>query len=160
MSYLGIDPGGSGALVLLDERMKWVGSVRLKATERDVETWLRAHRDDIAHAVLERVASFPGQGVSSTFKFGQSYGFCRGLLVAFRIPFEAVPPGSWMRSMGLIAPKGTPKVDRKRRLKARAQELWPDAPITNAEADAALIAEFCRRKFFNPNEAAPPGRLF
>ena len=144
-TYLGIDPGGSGALVLLGKAGKWIAHKRLCETERDVAVWLAAHRDSIAFAFIERVAGFKGQAAGGAFKFGRSYGFCRGLLVANRIAFESIPPGNWMKKLGMIAPTGTPKVERKRRLKARAQELWPLVKITNAEADAGLIAEVCRR---------------
>jgi Holliday junction resolvasome RuvABC endonuclease subunit len=81
----------------------------------------------------------PRQGVSSTFKFGTSYGFLRGVLVALEVPFEAVTPAKWQRSMSCLT-KGDKNVT-----KARAQELFPEVKVTHAIADALLIAEYGRR---------------
>lgn len=145
--FFGVDPGKSGAIAALDASGNCVGSVRLCETPHDIWSWLRdkSSHCDKSFAVLERVSARPGQGVSSTFKFGTSYGMAKGLLVAAGIPHEEKTPSVWMRHMGLTSPKGTSKTDHKRKLKQRAQELWPDVKVTNKEADALLIAEFARR---------------
>lgn len=145
----GIDPGKSGAIAAI--AFCWNETISLNNTEHDISEWLDDHvqknRDD-CFAYLERVSAMPKQGVSSTFKFGQSFGFVRGLLVAHRVPFEMVDAGKWQREFGLRFPKklGLSKTQKKNRHKAKAQELWPKLKITHANADALLLAEYGRRK--------------
>jgi len=93
-----------------------------------------------AFALLERVHAMPKQGVSSTFKFGRSYGGLRMALAAARIPFDEATPGTWQRALGCLS--GGDKNVTKR----RAQELFPALRVTHAIADALLLAEFCRRR--------------
>ena len=138
MAVLGIDPGKSGALALVDN----VGAkytFKLSNTERDVWDCLKEWKPYIECAYLERVSAMPRQGVSSTFKFGTSYGFLRGVLVALEVPFEAVTPAKWQRAMSCLT-KGDKNVT-----KSRAQELFPEVKVTHAIADALLIAEYGRR---------------
>ena len=139
MIFLGIDPGKSGALALVDGGGGVVDYVKLNETAHDVSDWLRAHAGTITAAQIERVHAMPRQGVSSSFKFGESFGFCLGLLVCHRIPFEHVTPAKWQRALGCRTGGD------KRISKARAQELWPSIKITHAIADALLIAEHTRR---------------
>jgi crossover junction endodeoxyribonuclease RuvC len=140
-TYLGVDPGASGALALVDEHGGHVATCRLSETLADVAAWLEHRRGlhGIAFATLERVGAFPGQGVSSMFKFGQSAGFLEGLLVALRIPYALVGPSVWQTKMNCRT-GGDKNVS-----KAAAQRLWPHVAITHATADALLIAEYTRR---------------
>lgn len=137
MSYLGIDPGVSGGLALVSNGA--AEAVKMPATEADCLQWLEERRAKVTHALIEKVHSRPGQGVSSTFKFGKNYGLLRGLLVALRIPFEEVAPGKWQRALGCLS-GGDKNVT-----KAKAQQLFPALRVTHATADALLIAEHCRR---------------
>lgn len=147
--YLGIDPGINGGLVALGELsttgVPVISVEPMPATERDVWDWFAQWRDAIA--IIERVHSFPGQGVASTFTFGKGYGGLRMALVGCGIPFEEVSPGVWLR--GLSIPKRKPietNTQWKNRLKALAQQIFPSVKVTLATADALLIAEYCRRK--------------
>ena len=88
--FMGIDPGYSGAISLVDHDGAIIETIRLKETEHDISTFVSGYAADVEMAVLEKVNAMPRQGVSSTFKFGTSYGFCRGLLVCNRVRFEAV----------------------------------------------------------------------
>lgn len=141
--FIGVDPGKSGAIVALPEGSDKAIRIRLEATEADVAEFVRHHfgATNAAKAVLEKVGAMPKQGVSSTFKFGQSYGFCRGLLIANRIAFNDVTPTKWQTAMQCRT-KGNKNVT-----KAKAQQLFPnlDWRITHKEADALLLAEYCRR---------------
>ncbi|QDV86961.1 hypothetical protein [Planctomycetes bacterium TBK1r] len=140
MIYLGVDPGASGAIVAIDGNE--IMHARNDWTERDVSDWLSAFeplKDDYCFAILEQVSAMPKQGVSSTFKFGRSYGFLRGLLIAHRIPFETVTPAKWQQVMRCRS-KGDKNVT-----KARAQELFPTHKWTHRTADAVLLAEYGRR---------------
>ena len=138
--YLGIDPGKSGALGLVSHAGEVVSLIKLSETMHDVWLWLQEHQDSVSFALLEKVHSMPGQGVASSFKFGESFGFCKGMLVASSVRFELVTPQVWQKGMGCMS-KGNKNVT-----KSRAQSLFPGTKITHAIADALLLAEFARRK--------------
>ena len=138
--FMGIDPGYSGAVAVVDYKGRIVDSVRLSETEHDVSEFIAEYASDETFAILEKVNAMPRQGVSSTFKFGTSYGFCRALLVCHRIRFETTPPGVWQKTMGCLS-KGDKNVT-----KAAAQRLFPEEKVVHATADAMLIAEYARRK--------------
>jgi Holliday junction resolvasome RuvABC endonuclease subunit len=142
MNYLGIDPGKSGALAIVDSDGKHVDHIKLIETLDDVWSWLVEHHfagNGISFAVLEKVHAMPRQGVSSTFKFGQSFGACEALLTAAGVRHELVTPAKWQQAMGCRT-KGDKNVSKR-----RAQQLWPKVKITHANADALLIAEYARR---------------
>ena len=142
MIYIGIDPGASGAIAVLRDDSSDVQFIKNDVTERDSYEWLcdNGLADGYGTtAIIERVAAFPGQGASSTFKFGKSYGFLRGLLIACCIPFSEVSPVKWQTAMQCRS-GGDKNVT-----KARAQQLFPNVKITHANADAILLAEFARR---------------
>jgi len=141
MNVIGIDPGKSGGIAVVDDCAGAV-AFKLDTTERDVWDTLLECRDNLNASVafIEKVNAFPKQGVSSTFKFGKSYGMLIGMLVALKVRFEYVPPGVWQRNLSCLS-KGDKNVT-----KAKAQELFPSLKITHAIADALLIAEYGRRK--------------
>jgi len=138
--YMGVDPGMSGAIAILCSDGNVVRLIRLDSTEHDVAISVGSLAPYIRMAYLEKVHSMPRQGVASTFKFGTSYGFCRGVLVSHAIPFVEVTPAKWQQAMGCRT-KGDKNVS-----KAAAQRLWPAEKITHRTADALLIAEHCRRR--------------
>lgn len=137
--YLGIDPGKGGALALVDAAGHPVSVCLLEETQHDVWAWLAEYRDDVAFAMLEKVHAMPRQGVSSTFKFGESFGFCQGMLVAARIRFELVTPQRWQKVMSCRS-GGDKNVTKE-----RAQGLFPSFKVVHANADALLLAEYSRR---------------
>lgn len=151
---LGIDPGVSGALTILTLHGQYKGSIKLNETHRDVWDWLDEYRRLVAFAVLEKVGPMPRQGVSSTFKFGMSYGGLIMLLVAAEIPHEYATPAKWQKRLGCMS-KGDKNVT-----KIRAQQLWPGdrgpKRITHAIADSMLIAEYARRRWHDDHEHPPP----
>jgi crossover junction endodeoxyribonuclease RuvC len=135
---LGIDPGVSGGFAVLSEDLSTANVVAFShVTPSDIITLLEPAGIHKAH--LESVGAFPGQGVSSTFKFGMNYGWWQGVLVALGTPFDRVAPQKWQTAMRCLT-KGDKNVS-----KARAQELFPALKITHATADALLIAEYGRR---------------
>jgi Holliday junction resolvasome RuvABC endonuclease subunit len=138
-SWIGIDPGASGAIAIIHEsgRVNWIKN---DSTEHELAAWVR----DVAEgfdcfAIIEQVNAMPKQGVSSTFKFGKSFGFLIGILTALQVPYESYRPQVWQKHMRCLT-KGDKNVS-----KAAAQRLWPSTKITHANADALLIAEFCRQ---------------
>jgi len=137
-NYLGVDVGAEGAMAVLDPLGAVVSVQRLdNATQHDVWTWLSGQR--VRFAAIEKVSAMPKQGVASTFKFGTSFGFCQGMLVAAGIRFEFVTPQKWQKALDCRT-GGDKNIS-----KARAQALFPGIKVIHANADALLIAEFARR---------------
>ena len=138
--FIGIDPGQSGGIAI--NSFGFVEAHKMPETESDARDLLC---ENLALAektlcFIEAVHSMPKQGVASSFKFGRSYGFLRGLLIGLKIPFEEITPQTWQKEMGCRT-KGDKNVT-----KAKAQQLWPNLKITHATADALLIAECARRR--------------
>lgn len=149
---IGIDPGATGALVLLPKNqghpVEWMlmptvkvgGATRVNASA--LSAWLADRciqtRGEL-HAYVEQVAARPGQGVSSMFNFGHSVGTLMGVLGAMGIPCTLVAPQSWKKRAGLIGKD-------KDAARSRAIQLWPQWRELDAKgkgqafADAALIA--------------------
>lgn len=138
--FMGIDPGKSGCITIIKETGEIAARCRLSETMRDVSEFVESWSGAITFAVLEKVSAMPRQGVSSTFKFGTSYGFCLGLLACYGVPYELHTPAKWQGTMRCRSGGD------KRVTKAAAQALFPKVKVTHAEADSMLIAEFCRRK--------------
>lgn len=142
---LGVDPGLTGALAWLDDNGRLVDACDMPTVDGQVNC---AELAGIIRgltprlAAVERVHSMPGQGVSSTFKFGTSYGAILGVLGALQVPVRHVAPGVWKRQAGLI---GAGK-DASR---GKAIDRWPDRhdlfrrKKDHGRADAALIAACC-----------------
>lgn len=149
MILCGIDPGLSGALaifnpikgtlVLIDMPTVEVAvgkSKKRRLSEPMLAELLRPH--GVEHAALEQVGAMPGQGVSSMFQFGLSYGAIRGVLAGLRIPTTNVTPQKWQRDLKVT--KG------KEGNRQRAAELFPAYAASfsrvkdDGRADAALLA--------------------
>ena len=145
VTYIGIDPGQSGGIAILeyDGSVFWFG--KMPETEAEVLMILRPFIGGHARAVLEHVWSSPGWGHVGAFKFGKSFGGLRMALTAASIPFEQVVPRTWQKAVGVFYPKGITKVEKKNISKALAKKLFPKIKITHAIADALLLAEYCRR---------------
>lgn len=142
MIYLGIDPGKSGGIAILDQGFDgwFCRTIRTLETPADIVNWILLNTyNESAMAMIEKVHSSPQMGVKSAFSFGQSFGWLLGVLDALRIPYEFVSPQKWQAAMGCKT-GGDKNVS-----KAAAQRLWPNEKITHANADALLIAEYCRR---------------
>lgn len=142
--YVGIDPGASGGIAFvsfLNGRVKAQSLEAMPKTERDVADLFSP---GIVLACIESVHAMPQQGVSSSFTFGRNYGFLRGCLIALHLPFQEVTPRMWQKALG-VTPKGKEesKTEFKNRLKAMAQQRFPEERITLATADAVLIALYC-----------------
>jgi crossover junction endodeoxyribonuclease RuvC len=145
---IGIDPGVSGAIVVMDRRfalLEWSVMPTLKigkASRVNAAALASMLRDfDAGEALLEQVGAMPGQGTASMFSFGHAAGVVAGVLGALEITTTLVAPQAWKKGAGLI---GTDK-DAAR---ARAIQLWPSwrdldkKGAGQALADAALIARF------------------
>lgn len=147
----GIDPGLTGAIAVLRDGlyadvldMPTVGrgkAGRQTVNAGELAAYLRSWRGQCpgadVSAVVEDVASRPGQGVVSMFRFGASCGAVDGVLAALGIPVHRVSPVAWKRACGLL---GSDK-DASR---GKAADLFPDAPLgrkrDHGRADALLLA--------------------
>lgn len=92
-------------------------------------------------AVIERVHAIPGVGsTTSSFAFGRSYGFVRGVLAARGVSYLDVPPGVWQAGLGL--PKKLQGPARKRALRDIAKQRHPLLFPTLDTCDALLILDW------------------
>ena len=142
--YLGVDPGASGALAAVDRQgsLYWVEDMPDPLHGAVVAELLDIEGSRISGytAAVEDVHSMPGQGVSTTFKFGMAHGIVLGALGALCIPYRLVTPGQWKKAMRVTADKDTART--------RAIELWPASADLfkrkkdHGRAEAALIARW------------------
>ena len=158
--YIGIDPGLSGYIVVISQEGILLHSFPMpiiKGKKNDLN--LIALFDyfdnfstsaDIKLAVLEKVHAFPGQGVTSMFRFGECFGAIQMTLTGNRIPYQLVTPQAWQKIM--LAGENK-KGDKSASIKV-AQRLFPDVDLRRTErcttpdhnkADALLLAEYGRR---------------
>lgn len=140
---LGVDPGATGALALINHNHYLIGLWDMPVIDGRVSGAQLDHiigSFEIDHAWVEDVHAMPRQGVSSTFKFGVAFGVALGVIEARRIPLTRVTPGAWKRTAALL------KAKDKGASRRRATELWPahaDAFARvkdDGRAEAALIA--------------------
>ena len=135
---VGIDPGISGAVVVLDLDRNVVATwitkddftIAVGKSKREyAEGAMQKAIDDlhgtrgIALVVLEKQQAMPGQGVSSTFKTGMGYGIWRGVLAG--IPVKIVHPRTWQKEICRDLPGDT----KKRAILAMFHQL-PDLDLT------------------------------
>jgi hypothetical protein len=146
---MGIDPGASGAIVVLGQDNPFIFRLN-KATEQDTWNFIGQFIDAPIFAIQEQVGGHiggQGQPGSAMFNFGETVGQLWMALVAAGIQRERATPQKWQKALGITSrAKTESKTDFKRRLRAKAESLFPSVPMTNDVADALLIAEYCRRK--------------
>ena len=155
MLVIGIDPGISGSICFFDEG-KIVDVVEMptmtegKKNKKQVngaqifneisERIKKQDKKDIK-IVIEQVSAMPGQGVTSMFNFGQSYGILKGICSAMQLPMYFVRPAKWKKYFNLIN-------SEKDASRARAIEIFPyfsshlSRKKDSNKADAILIASF------------------
>lgn len=144
MIYVGIDCGFSGAWAAIDHNAGWVGCgdmlnsdgfILADLVRDDIRCCIDRHDYEI---IIEVVHSMPGQGVSSTFKFGQAFGQAVSMAQMMNVPTHFVTPQKWKKELGLTK-------DKELSLEM-ARALWPKAPLHlkkhNGRAEAALIAYY------------------
>jgi len=138
MNIIGIDPGWSGGIAVIDKNSVDAYSFSTM-TEYDIWKVITecCCKDSICY--LEKVHSMPAQGVASSFKFGHNYGFVRACVMSTLTPIIDVSPAKWQSALGCLT-KGDKNVT-----KARAQQWFPKLKVTHGIADALLIAEYGRR---------------
>ena len=154
MLIIGIDPGISGSICFFEEG-KILDVIEMpvmtdgKKNKKQVngaqiynEIFKRidtSHKD--IRVVIEQVSAMPGQGVTSMFNFGQSFGILKGICSAMQLPMYFVRPAKWKKYFNLIN-------SQKDASRTRAIEIFPyfSAQLSKKKdsnkADAILIASF------------------
>ena len=154
MLIIGIDPGISGSICFFkDGRILEVIEMPVmtegKKNKKQVNgaqiynEFLKRinNKDDDIRVVIEQVSAMPGQGVTSMFNFGQSYGILKGICSAMQLPMFFVRPAKWKKYFNLIN-------SQKDASRTRAIEIFPyfstqlSKKKDSNKADAILIASF------------------
>lgn len=140
-AVLGIDPGCSGALVIVTEQGGYIDHLAMptikvgtksRVNGAAVAAWVRQY--GITHAYLEQVGAMPGQGTASMFTFGHAAGVAEGILQGLNIPYTLVTPQAWKKSAGLIG-------SDKDAARSRAIQLYPGLRALDAKAKGQAIAD-------------------
>ena len=144
-TYIGIDPGKSGALALITDDGQCTVVPFHESAYTEI---LRAASGPSSVCCLEKVGAMPGQGVVSMFNFGHNLGYIEGLLQAFDIPYQLVPPQTWKKEFCVTSDKNT-SIEVCRKLFPHVC-LLPTARSrkpSDGMAEAMLMAEYARRRF-------------
>jgi len=154
---MAIDPGQSGGVAVRQS-----GNTDCHAmppTQGDLLELISAIKttaDFEGHGVvclLEEVNGFAGkaQPGSAMFKFGEHFGFTKGVVQALGIRLELVRPQVWQKTFGLgTAARCASKTEWKNKLKAEAQRRFPHLKVTLKTADALLLLDYAMRGDFQP----------
>ena len=155
MLIIGIDPGVSGSICFfkdgkiidviemptMTDGKKNKKQVNGSQVYNEISKIINKLKDQDIRVVIEHVSAMPGQGVTSMFNFGQSFGILKGLCAAMQIPMFFVRPAKWKKHFNLIN-------SQKDASRTRAIEIFPyfssqlsKKKDTN-KADAILIASF------------------
>lgn len=145
--FIGLDLGTNGGVVVLDNQGLVVDVWK---NPDNVQEWIlrfEKYKDSNCFCVTERVHSQPHHGGKANFTFGKNVGISLTILEVCKIPFQEVSPAVWMKGFMMKKEKGESGTSWKNRLKNKAQQLYPKEKVTLWNADAFLIATYCRRSF-------------
>ena len=155
MLIIGIDPGISGSISFLEdgkiieviemptmtEGKKNKKQVNGSQIYNEILRMVKKFGKDDIRVVIEQVSAMPGQGVTSMFNFGQSFGILKGICSAMQLPMYFVRPSKWKKYFNLIN-------SEKDASRTRAIEIFPyfssqlSKKKDSNKADAILIASF------------------
>lgn len=144
---IAIDPGKNGSITLR-EGTEIVDVCKMPDTCADLRDFIEdaiqcQHTDETQIvAYLELVHAMPNNGAVSMFTFGNGFGHLEQVLADFRVRTVKVRPNQWEKALGLLDKTGTAKADHKRKLKDKAQQLFPDIKVTAVNQDSLLISEY------------------
>jgi crossover junction endodeoxyribonuclease RuvC len=147
-TIVAIDPGISGGVAV--SRFGKTECWPMPETEGDRLTLLKEMRDAALVeqselvCVLEEVSGFAGkaQPGSAMFRFGEHFGFVKGVIQALEVRLVLVRPQVWQKGFGLgTASACASKTIWKNKLKAEAQRRFPHLNVTLKTADALLMLE-------------------
>ena len=155
MLIIGIDPGISGSICFLQDG-KIVDVIEMPTMTEGKKNKKQVNGSQIVNEILEKikeldkreikvvieqVSAMPGQGVTSMFNFGQSFGILKGICSSMQLPMYFVRPAKWKKYFNLIN-------SEKDASRTRAIEIFPyfskqlSRKKDSNKADAILIASF------------------
>jgi crossover junction endodeoxyribonuclease RuvC len=150
MRVIGIDPGLSGAIAVINGNDDLIifdmptmtvernGKAKRQVSASVLAQILKTAKSDDCHVFVEKVSAMAGQGVTSVFSFGRSFGMIEGILAALHMPVTYVAPATWVKAVHRGAGKDASR--------SRAMELFPDNQADfkrvkdDGRSDASLIA--------------------
>ena len=153
MIIFGFDPGISGAISVLENKkiieiFDMPTMIDGKKNKRQVNgaqvaniIKKKLNQNNEVIVVVEHVNAMPGQGVTSMFNFGQSFGVIKGICSALSIPIYFVRPAKWKKYFNLIK-------TNKDASRTKVIEIYPEisSQISRKKdsnrADAILIARY------------------
>ena len=155
MLIIGIDPGISGSICFFEDGKildvvnmptmtdgkKNKKQVNGSQIYNEISKRIKKTGDQNIRVVIEQVSAMPGQGVTSMFNFGQSFGILKGICSAMQLPMYFVRPAKWKKYFNLIN-------SEKDASRTRAIEIFPyfsselSKKKDSNKADAILIANF------------------
>ena len=153
MIIIGVDPGITGAISILEnkkviEAYDTPTMIDGKKNKRQVNGAQvtniikeRLNQDKEVVVVVEHVNAMPGQGVTSMFNFGQSFGVIKGICAALSVPIYFVRPTKWKKHFNLIK-------TNKDASRTKVIEVYPEISSKlsrkkdSNKADAILIARY------------------
>ena len=153
MIIIGIDPGVSGAICILTdgkiteiyEMPTMIDGKKNKKQVNGAEVTNIINKELVnekdINVVIEHVSAMPGQGVTSMFNFGQSFGVLKGICAALKLPVHFIRPVKWKKHFNLINTE-------KDASRTKVIEVFPyiSSKISKKKdankADAILIARF------------------
>ena len=155
MLIIAIDPGISGSLCFFDdgkiidliempsmaEGKKNKRQVNGAQIYNEISSRIKNYEKKDIKVVIEQVSAMPGQGVTSMFNFGQSFGVLKGICSAMQLSMYFVRPVKWKKYFSLIN-------SEKDASRTKAIEIFPyiSKELTKKkdanEADAIIIASF------------------
>ena len=153
MRIIGIDPGLSGAIAILENnKVLNIFDIPVMSEGKKNKKQLNSallvsllkeninNKEEVA-VVVEQVNAMPGQGVTSMFNFGQTFGAIKGICAALDLPIFFVRPSKWKKYFELIN-------SSKDSSRTKAIEMYPKLSNHLAKkkdvnkSDAILIARF------------------
>ena len=155
MLIIGIDPGISGSLCFFEDG-KIIDVIEMPVMAEGKKNKRQVNGSQIYNQILKRtkgiekknikviieqVSAMPGQGVTSMFNFGQSFGVLKGICSAMQLPLYFVRPAKWKKYFNLIN-------SQKDASRTKAIEIFPYISTQLSrkkdanKADAILIASF------------------
>ena len=162
MLIIGIDPGISGSICFLEdgiikdvlemptmtEGKKNKKQVNGSQIFNEISSRIKTYEKKNIKVVIEQVSAMPGQGVTSMFNFGQSFGILKGICSAMQLPIYFVRPAKWKKYFNLIN-------SEKDASRTRAIEIFPyfssnlSKKKDSNKADAILLASYFHETYKN-----------
>ena len=163
MRIIGIDPGLSGAIAILEDKkvldlfeMPVMAEGKKNKKQLNSAQLVNILKNNVENEnetaiVVEQVNAMPGQGVTSMFNFGQTFGAIKGVCAALKLPIFFVRPSKWKKYFELIN-------SSKDSSRTKVIEMYPS--LSNQlskkkdvnKSDAILIARFYSETRFKDNQ--------